>query len=450
MSSKENKETVAIQSEEPAKSSNMWQRFRAWMVQMDNRQQVDKYLPEPDETAHACVHCGAEYTGRLCPQCGMPARWNRFTWKLLILNFLDIWGLGNRPMFRTIRDLFWRPGYMMRDYLGGHHLSYFPPFKMLAVLTVVMIFLGYVLNVQFAQSELMSDVIERALIRPHASEIAHASAIDYFKQFELFMNDHILYRILLQNVMVVVAVWFVFRRKGQLNLVETAFSQIYINCQFLIIGTVLMLLMWCFSFGSFSPDVPLDARHYSLGGQFPYALPEGIGSLIVIAIVLAYDFHQLYGLKWWATIWRTLAVTLVVIGIYMVLLTLMILMFINAEGTLLTLEMMAIMVYVGIYLPGKYIYGNKAMVPKSVYRTSLCSLGMVVMMYPILISAGANGFNMILASVFSILIMLAMSGMSMLMVSLYKKFHKAWLSFLVFGLMLPVAVCLTLLLWQFM
>ena len=55
------------------------------------------------------------------------------------MNFLDIWGLGNRPMFRTLRELFWRPGYMVRDYLNGHRQFYFPPFKLLAVVIVFLI-----------------------------------------------------------------------------------------------------------------------------------------------------------------------------------------------------------------------------------------------------------------------------------------------------------------------
>ena len=33
-------------------------------------------------------------------------------------------------MFRTIRDLILRPGYMIRDYLQGMQMAYFPPFKM--------------------------------------------------------------------------------------------------------------------------------------------------------------------------------------------------------------------------------------------------------------------------------------------------------------------------------
>ena len=54
---------------------------------------------------------------------------------MAFLNFLDVWGLGNRGMFRTIRDLVLRPGYMIRDYLKGMQMAYFPPFNMFFLLT---------------------------------------------------------------------------------------------------------------------------------------------------------------------------------------------------------------------------------------------------------------------------------------------------------------------------
>jgi len=51
--------------------------------------------------------------------------------------FLDVWGLGNRGMFRTLRDLVLRPGYMIRDYLSGMQMAYFPPFKLFFLLTAL-------------------------------------------------------------------------------------------------------------------------------------------------------------------------------------------------------------------------------------------------------------------------------------------------------------------------
>lgn len=57
-------------------------------------------------------------------------------WKTFLL-FIDVWGIGNRGMFHTIRDLILRPGYLICDYLRGKRSAYFPPFKLLFLLTTL-------------------------------------------------------------------------------------------------------------------------------------------------------------------------------------------------------------------------------------------------------------------------------------------------------------------------
>ena len=79
---------------------------------------------------HECTTCGTHYQGNYCPRCGQSAKIGRYSFKNAFLLFLDVWGLGNRGMFRSIRDLILRPGYMIRDYLSGMQMAYYPPFKM--------------------------------------------------------------------------------------------------------------------------------------------------------------------------------------------------------------------------------------------------------------------------------------------------------------------------------
>lgn len=87
------------------------------------------------EESHTCSSCGTVFQGNYCPRCGQSARVERFSFKKAALLFLDVWGVGNRSMFRSIRDLMLRPGFMIRDYLSGMQSAYFPPFKMFFLLT---------------------------------------------------------------------------------------------------------------------------------------------------------------------------------------------------------------------------------------------------------------------------------------------------------------------------
>lgn len=86
------------------------------------------------ESTHECAACGTKYQGNYCPRCGQSASIGRFSFKKAMMHFLDVWGMGNRSMFRSLRDLVLRPGYMIRDYLSGMQSAYFPPFKMFFIL----------------------------------------------------------------------------------------------------------------------------------------------------------------------------------------------------------------------------------------------------------------------------------------------------------------------------
>ena len=100
--------------------------------------QKKPYVVAPlSEKEHDCPTCQTHFVGNYCPRCGQSARIGRYSFKKAFLLFLDVWGLGNRGMFRTLRDLILRPGYMIRDYLSGMQMAYFPPFKMLFLLTAL-------------------------------------------------------------------------------------------------------------------------------------------------------------------------------------------------------------------------------------------------------------------------------------------------------------------------
>ena len=109
------------------KTKGRYRKFVEW-------QQRPYQVTQKSAEHHCCCTCGEEYQGNYCPQCGQSARIGRYSFKNALLLFLDVWGMGNRGMFRTLRDLILRPGYMIRDYLSGMQMAYFPPFKLLFLL----------------------------------------------------------------------------------------------------------------------------------------------------------------------------------------------------------------------------------------------------------------------------------------------------------------------------
>lgn len=97
---------------------------------------------------HDCATCGTHYRGNYCPRCGQSASIGRYSLKNAVLLFLDVWGLGNRSMFRTLRDLVLRPGYLIRDYLQGMQMAYFPPFKLFFLLIAFSVLVDTGLNIK--------------------------------------------------------------------------------------------------------------------------------------------------------------------------------------------------------------------------------------------------------------------------------------------------------------
>lgn len=118
-----------------------YHRFREW--------QKKPYQVKPQShEEHDCTTCGTHYEGNYCPRCGQSSIIGRYSFKKAFLLFLDVWGLGNRGMFRSIRDLILRPGYMIRDYLQGMQMAYFPPFKMFFLLLALSLLVDTGLNIK--------------------------------------------------------------------------------------------------------------------------------------------------------------------------------------------------------------------------------------------------------------------------------------------------------------
>lgn len=123
------------------KLKHKYEVFRRW--------QKRPYMVAPiKEEELECLTCGTRFQGNFCPRCGQSSRINRYSFRSAFLLFIDVWGLGNRGMLHSIRDLILRPGYMIRDYLRGMRMAYFPPFKMFFLLSALSILVAHGMNIR--------------------------------------------------------------------------------------------------------------------------------------------------------------------------------------------------------------------------------------------------------------------------------------------------------------
>ena len=282
---------------------NRYKQYREWKLEPHQ-------VAPLSEEQHECATCGTHYEGNYCPRCGQSARIGRYSFKKAILLFLDVWGLGNRGMFRSIRDLILRPGYMIRDYLRGMQMAYFPPFKMFFLLLALWLVVDSGLNIQFVNREKQNEQETEQIFsrfKPKVSLNATDDKADEKKNGILFTKEekekmfnqeykqkegkvgdwieqHSSLFVLAGLLLFSLPLYLLFRRSPaipDLRLSECFVAMVYITDMILIYGIIPSLL--CFS---------VKAEIY-------YDLLS-----LLLAII---PIKQLSGYSYFSTIWRLVA-----------------------------------------------------------------------------------------------------------------------------------------------
>ena len=93
-----------------------------------------------EQTQTECRYCGHVFRGNYCPRCGQNR--NICSEQPSVLGtFRDAYPQLSNNYIRTMLQLIFRPGYMLRDYFRGHRVIYNPPLNVL-VITLSVIALG--------------------------------------------------------------------------------------------------------------------------------------------------------------------------------------------------------------------------------------------------------------------------------------------------------------------
>ena len=281
--------------------------------QKEKYRQFKKWQHQPHEVAplaeemHECTTCGTHFEGNYCPRCGQSAQIGRYSFKKAFLLFLDVWGVGNRGMFRSIRDLLLRPGYMIRDYLRGMQMAYFPPFKMLFLLCTLSILVNSGMNIQGVNrfkeleeefsitvevdnSEEKTEKTDKKLTKTELEKQQKKKEFlnklysgEIFKKGYSWINKNIALVYLACLLLFSVPLFLMFRHSPatpDLRFSECFVAMIYIT-NMLLIYSIIFSLLW-----------PNDTADY-------------IFTLLILPLVII-PIKQFSGYSYWSTIWRTI------------------------------------------------------------------------------------------------------------------------------------------------
>ena len=156
--------------------------FRIW-------QQTPHQVAPMSDAQHVCQSCGTKFQGNYCPRCGQSAKVGRFSFKKAFMLFLDIWGVGNRGMFRSIRDLMLRPGYMIRDYVSGRQSAYFPPFKMFFILATFSLLLSHGIDLSLENEPQKADTNSEKVVPDSITFNGRNIAVDEWEKSDSIVID---------------------------------------------------------------------------------------------------------------------------------------------------------------------------------------------------------------------------------------------------------------------
>lgn len=237
-----------------------YRRFREW------QKQPHQVKPLSQEE-HVCPTCGTRFEGNYCPRCGQSAMIGRYSFKKAFLLFLDVWGLGNRGMFRTIRDLILRPGYMIRDYLRGMQMAYFPPFKLFFLLVALSLLVETGMNIkginrieeqkEQLEKTLVNTLEEKNMIDEKTVDLEEAQNIEktdaFFQNssigFQDWINNHMSIATMIALLLISGPLFLMFRRCPaipDLRFSEFFVAMVYITNMVTIYG--LFVGFFCLSF----------------------------------------------------------------------------------------------------------------------------------------------------------------------------------------------------------
>jgi hypothetical protein len=171
--------------------------------------------PESNE----CKNCKNLFEGNYCNNCGQKADQNRFTFKKLLGEFFYGFVHVHRGFLFTVKELFNRPGEVLRGYIDGRRVNYYRPFSFLLLISLAGSFL-------YTRSGIVEYVNENFLT---AGEIIN------------FTSKHFSIRLLMALPTYAITCWVLYRSYNY-NLAEHLIISTFLISQSFVIMVVWLII----------------------------------------------------------------------------------------------------------------------------------------------------------------------------------------------------------------
>lgn len=236
-----------------------------------------------------CLNCGTEFTGKYCPECGQKASTGRMTVKKSLQSLLATITSFDGRFFRTMGNLFWRPGHMVRDYITGKRALYVHPVSLLSTLVAAYLFVIFIFSIDPGSIHILSD--------DYMAENVHSDSLAVlFTHLSVMLSNKVVSS-LLSAFICLLPFALMFRCKTiatpansisagsgcmKLNLAEHFCALVYAACIDFTLSVALKLAETAWM--SHPTAVTIDDLLF-----------------LLIPVVV---YRQLYEVSWWSALWR--------------------------------------------------------------------------------------------------------------------------------------------------
>ena len=242
-----------------------------------------------------------------CEEPEQTRRPERITWLTAVRILLA--ELGENEYWHTLWHLVWRPGYVIADFLNGKRRKFIRPFHLLIgtsllvsiALLIVPAEKKQVVSYETRLNQKMADENYRQQYSPEVIEFQY-KIVRIVDAYYKWLDEHIAIGLLIKSILGIFFTWLLFRKsprkdcpfvdddtgtkKANYNFAEILTAHIFIISQLQMVNVV-----WILAAGWFVPHFDFQ----------PYAYPYILANIIIFI-----DFQQLFGRKWYSTLWRTI------------------------------------------------------------------------------------------------------------------------------------------------
>ncbi|MFN7116007.1 MAG: DUF3667 domain-containing protein [Saprospiraceae bacterium] len=201
---------------------------------------LDVKPSESKSTVTTCKNCSAVLHGEYCSACGQKTITERITLPKIFHDLFAIFTNLEKGFWYTLKMLFVNPGEVIRNYINGKTVQYYPPLRYLLLWVAISVALSLFTGLYDQQQEAMQELTTMSQ-KPEVAEMQRKMQ----QQIQNEMRKYLNFLPLAMLPFMGLASLLAFRRRGE-NYAEHLVLNAYAYGQTTAVGIVIQLLILAF------------------------------------------------------------------------------------------------------------------------------------------------------------------------------------------------------------